>query len=164
MGDIMTFTYNPNGLSKTQMYYDPNARAEIRGGEKHPSLNGEVLFYQLENGVLIVASVDNLPETQSGFFSFHLHEGVSCSGNETDEFADAGAHFNPEKTPHPEHAGDFPPILSSGGSAYLAFVTDRFKIRDIIGRTIIIHMNPDDFTTQPSGNAGEKIACGTITL
>ena len=43
-----------------------------------------------------------------------------------------------------------------------AVVTDRFTISDIIGRTVVIHKSPDDFTTQPSGNAGAKIACGEI--
>lgn len=164
MGDIMTFAYNPNELSKKQIYYNPYAKADIKGGKEYPTLSGEVLFYRLQNCVLVVASIENLPQTKSGFFAFHLHEGKSCSGNETDEFADAGAHFNPTQTQHPEHAGDFPPLLSNAGSAYLAFVTDRFKIRDIIGKTIVIHMNPDDFKTQPSGNAGEKIACGVINL
>lgn len=42
------------------------------------------------------------------------------------------------------------------------FLTDRFKVDDVIGRTVIIHDKPDDFTTQPSGNSGEKIACGII--
>ena len=46
--------------------------------------------------------------------------------------------------------------------AYLSVLTDRFNVSDIIGRTVIIHNMPDDFTSQPSGNAGEKIACGVI--
>ena len=160
----MKLEYNAEQIARAQVYHVPNARAKIKGGEEYPTLRGEVLFYRLQDSVLVVASVENLPKTDSGFFAFHLHDGKNCSGNESDEFADAGAHFNPEKSPHPEHAGDFPPLLSNNGSAYLAFVTDRFKIRDIIGRTIIIHMNPDDFDTQPSGNAGEKIACGVINL
>ena len=160
----MKLRYNTEQMARAQVYHTPNAKAKIKGGKEYPTLSGEVLFYRLQNEVLIVASVENLPQTESGFFAFHLHDGKSCSGSETDEFADTGAHFNPEKTPHPEHAGDFPPLLSNNGSAYLAFVTDRFKIKDIIGRNVIIHMNPDDFNNQPSGNAGEKIACGVINL
>lgn len=63
---------------------------------------------------------------------------------------------------HPYHAGDLPPLFSANGNAVLEVLTDRFNIHQIIGKTIIIHRNPDDFTTQPSGNAGEKIACGVI--
>ena len=46
--------------------------------------------------------------------------------------------------------------------AFQIFLTDRFTICEIVGRTVIVHSGPDDFTTQPSGNAGSKIACGQI--
>ena len=49
-----------------------------------------------------------------------------------------------------------------GDAAYLAVATSRFTVRDIIGKTVVIHSDADDFRTQPAGNAGEKIACGTI--
>ena len=64
--------------------------------------------------------------------------------------------------PHPFHAGDFPPLLENNGYAYSKFLTNKFKISEIIGKVIIIHDLPDDFTTQPSGNSGTKIACGVI--
>ena len=48
------------------------------------------------------------------------------------------------------------------GNAYLSFKTDRFTVKEILGRTIVIHSYPDDFQYQPSGNAGRKIACGII--
>ena len=50
-----------------------------------------------------------------------------------------------------------------GCLAFLAFITDRFTANEVIGKTVIIHDSPDDFTTQPSGNAGNKIACGIIS-
>ena len=71
-------------------------------------------------------------------------------------------HFNPSDCPHPYHAGDFPQLLSNGGFAYLQFITERINVEEIIGRTVIIHYGSDDFVSQPSGNAGEKIACGVI--
>ena len=46
--------------------------------------------------------------------------------------------------------------------AILGFITDRFRLRDVIGRSVIIHENPDDYRTQPSGNSGRRIACGVI--
>ena len=63
---------------------------------------------------------------------------------------------------HPKHAGDLPPLMGCQGNAYLAVKTDRFIVHDIIGKTVVIHSDPDDFHTQPAGNAGKKIACGVI--
>lgn len=137
----------------------PNAVADIRGSAAYPDLQGYVRFYQQRCCVLIEVNVQGLPETQTGFFGFHIHTGESCTGN---DFADTGNHYNPENTPHPLHAGDLPPLLYCCGGAYLAVLTGRFRVRDILGRTIVIHDRADDFTTQPAGNAGTKIACGVI--
>ena len=81
---------------------------------------------------------------------------------EEDEFADVGMHYNPTNCPHPFHIGDLPPLLENNGYAYMSVLINKFKIKDILGKTIIIHDKPDDFTTQPSGNPGTKIACGVI--
>ena len=74
----------------------------------------------------------------------------------------AGTHFNPNNCKHPHHVGDLEPLFENKGYAYYSFITNRFTINEIIGRSVIIHDNPDDFTTQPSGNSGNKIACGMI--
>ena len=71
-------------------------------------------------------------------------------------------HYNPQGCPHPYHAGDLPPLFGNQGYAFSAFVTDRFAVREIVEKTIIIHSKPDDFKTQPSGDSGEKMACGKI--
>ena len=65
---------------------------------------------------------------------------------------------------HPHHAGDLPPLMSVDGYAWSAFYDDVLELYNIVGRAVIIHRNPDDFTTQPSGNAGEMMACGVIRL
>ena len=138
----------------------PDAVACVKGGEQAPCLTGRVEFYQKSEGVLLVARVSGLPrENETGFFAFHIHEGGACSGK---DFADTGGHYNPESRPHPFHAGDLPPLLSSNGRAFLTVLTDRFCVKDVIGRTVVIHGGPDDFHTQPSGDAGTKIACGLI--
>lgn len=143
------------------------ATARINGSDAYPNLHGVVNFYQKQNGVLVTAQVQGLPHTSeynSDIFAFHIHTGNSCTGNEQDPFADAGSHYNPNSTPHPYHAGDLPPLFGNNGYAYMSVFTNRFTVKEIINRVIIIHRSPDDFTTQPSGNSGAKIACGKILL
>jgi len=135
------------------------AIARIRRNSSYPQLCGLVRFFQRRDGVLIEAEVSGLPRTETGFFAFHIHEGCNCSG---EGFPDTGGHFNPDRAMHPNHAGDLPPLLSNRGKAYMKVLTDRFCLEEVIGRTIILHSDPDDFHTQPSGNAGMKIACGVI--
>lgn len=142
------------------------ARAEIRGGKKYPRIRGTVNFRQTNKGVLITSKIYNLPyeigKCNKRVFGFHIHEGTECSGNNQDEFANAKSHYNPNNCAHPAHAGDMPSLFENKGYAYMTFLTDRFKLKDVIGKAIIIHSMPDDFTSQPSGNSGEKIACGII--
>lgn len=144
----------------------PNAVAVMRGRAENSGIYGTVKFYQAANGVLIVADILGLPTSQdackSPIFAFHIHDGLDCSGTEADPFANAGSHYNPSNCLHPYHAGDMPPLFGAGGRAFLAFLTDRFNANEILGKAVIIHDGLDDFTTQPSGNAGNKIACGVI--
>lgn len=137
----------------------PKAVAWIQGGKAYPQIHGLIKFYQKEDGVIVEAEITGLPQTETGYFAFHIHEGNSCTG---EGFPRTGSHYNPVKMSHPNHAGDLPPLLSSHGKAYMKVLTNRFSVSEIIGRTLIIHSDPDDFHTQPSGNAGMKIACGVI--
>lgn len=137
----------------------PDGVACIRGGQDAPCLKGEVRFYQGCGSVLVEADICGLPEEGSGFFALHIHEGGCCGG---EDFSDTGGHYDPKKTPHPLHAGDLPPLLRCGNGAYLAVRTDRFCVKDVMGRTVVLHSGVDDFTSQPAGNAGKKIACGVI--
>ncbi|HIV85708.1 MAG TPA: superoxide dismutase family protein [Candidatus Monoglobus merdigallinarum] len=147
--------------------FRPNAAAVIRGSAQYPEIRGKVFFRQRQNGVLVTAEVYGLPrggaeKCSGGIFAFHIHEGGDCSGNADDPFANVKGHYNPGSCPHPYHAGDLPPLMSNTGYAYMSVITDRFRVSEVIGRSVIIHSGYDDFTTQPSGNAGEKIACGVI--
>jgi len=135
------------------------AAACIRGDSNYPRLRGSVRFLQHRDGVLVVAQISGLPETKGGFFGFHIHEGETCDGA---GFTKTGSHYDTAGNPHPQHTGDLPPILNAGGKAFLCVVTDRFCLDDIIGKTVVIHSGSDDFTSQPAGNAGTKIACGVI--
>lgn len=141
----------------------PIAKAQIKGSTPDGP-TGVVLFYSRKNGTLVVADIIRLPHSQSqcdsGIFGFHIHEGTACSGT---DFASTKGHLNLTECRHPYHTGDLPPLFECNGQAFMAVLTDKFSIPEIIGRTVVIHSQPDDFTTQPSGNSGEKIACGVIT-
>lgn len=143
---------------------EPDAIAILRGNATHSDIEGVVRFYALpEEGLLIAVEVIDLPDGENDdsplFFAFHIHESGDCSGN----FENTGNHYNPENVPHPEHAGDLLPLLSNDGYAWMLFYDSFLTLPMILNRSVVIHSSPDDFTTQPSGNAGEKIACGVIT-
>ncbi len=145
----------------------PNAVALIKGSAAYPDIYGRVYFYGAPSGVVVRAEIRGLPintgKCKENVLGFHIHAGTECSGDNTDAFANALAHYNPDNCMHPYHAGDMPPLFTANGRALSVFLTDRFTISEILGRTVIIHAMPDDFMTQPSGDSGEKIACGIIT-
>lgn len=144
----------------------PQAAAELTGSPEYPALTGVVQFYQTAQGVIVLAEVSGLPKAgrscHEQIFGFHIHSGTDCGGNMDEPFADAMSHYDPHRCEHPHHAGDLPPLFGSGGVALSVFLTNRFSVREVIGKTVVIHDHPDDFTTQPSGNSGKKIACGVI--
>ncbi len=163
---IFNFRRNTKNFAEVILKRNPGATGDIQGDNKHPDLEGHVDFYQVRSGVLMTVEVYGLP-TQSGtctgkVFGFHIHDGGECSGDNEDPFKNVGMHYNPSRCSHPQHAGDLPPLFENSGYAWMAFYTNRFKLSEIIGRTIIIHQLPDDFTTPPSGASGSKIACGEI--
>ena len=144
----------------------PQAAASVHGNRAYSTISGCVYFYQMAGGVLLAAQVTGLPKPPSDstqeIFGFHIHSGSRCSGTEADPFADVSTHYNPNGASHPNHAGDLPPLFGNHGYAFQVIFTDRFSVREVIHKTVVIHYGPDDFTSQPAGNAGEKIACGRI--
>jgi len=141
----------------------PRALAWVRGGKEAPQLSGLVKFYDTPyGGVLVEAEVFGLPninaQNSSNYYAMHIHNGSGCS----DSFTHIDGHFNPTNEPHPEHAGDLIPLLGNQGYAWTAFYDKRFNIEEILGKFVIIHAKPDDFTSQPSGDPGAVIACGEI--
>lgn len=156
---------NTPGLCFTHMLLEnpPDATAWVTGSSTYPKLSGIVKFYFTPyEGTLIEAEFFGLPDDSqpgsSNFYAMHIHE----KGNCTPPFSETGDHYNPAGMPHPSHAGDLIPLLGNQGYAWVSFYDKRFTIPDILGRSIIVHRTPDDFTTQPSGNSGEKIGCGVI--
>ena len=140
----------------------PAAIAHISGAPGS-SISGIVSFSPQERGTLVTAQIHGLPKgddvCSSPVFGFHIHEGGSCT---PPDFSDAGGHLNPEGCDHPYHAGDLPPLFGCQGEAYLSVLTDRFSVSDVLGRTVVLHHDPDDFMSQPSGHAGTRIGCGVI--
>lgn len=141
----------------------PQAIAWINGNNDNPRLSGVVKFYQTPyTGILIEAEVFGLPnisrQYSSNYYGMHIHEYGDC----TLPFENVGGHYNPAGQPHPQHAGDLPPLMGNQGYAWTSFYDKRFTIDEIIGRSVIIHEHNDDFTSQPAGNSGTKIGCGVI--
>lgn len=161
----MSYQQVTPGMSFVDILEDktPKAEAWITGGPDHPQISGLVKFYSTHyGGVLIEAEVFGLPNIQepgsTDFYAMHIHENGNCS----DHFTNTGEHYNPSNQPHPDHAGDLLPLLGNQGYAWMSFYDKRFTIEQIMGRSVIVHQKADDFTSQPSGNSGEKIACGVI--
>ena len=129
---------------------------------------GEATFEQAGDKVRVIVFAQGLkPNAEHGF---HIHEAGDCSSGDG---MSAKGHFNPHGKPHGDpksaerHAGDLPSLKSDkGGRAKLDATVDAISIGqgagNIVGRGLIIHADPDDYKTQPTGNAGARIACGVI--
>ena len=137
----------------------------------YPEITGVVFFYDVTGGTDVYVEVDGLPKYRPGTdtqppigpHGFHIHEVGQCTiSDPTDPFQSAGEHWNPDNQPHGNHAGDFPVLFSNDGYFRMKFFTNRFKPKDVIGKSIIIHLHPDDYRSQPTGEAGKRIACGVI--
>lgn len=139
-------------------YYQPDACACMKGGDSFPSITGMVRFFSTPlDGVLVEAEFFGLPDNFS-FHGLHIHEHGNCSG----DFSESGSHYNPTKQPHPFHKGDLLPVFNNRGYAWYIYQDNNLSVKEIIGRSVILHQNADDFTSQPAGNSGAKIACGVI--
>ena len=130
---------------------------------------GEATFEAVEgNKVRVIVFAQGLrPEREHGF---HIHEAGDCSSGDG---MSAKGHFNPHGKPHghpnsaERHAGDLPSLRAGkDGRAKLDVTVDAISIGqgagNIVGRGLIIHADPDDYKTQPTGNAGARLACGVI--
>jgi Cu-Zn family superoxide dismutase len=129
---------------------------------------GTVTFTQDGDEVRVRATVSGLkPNAEHGF---HVHEKGDCSSGDG---MSAGGHYNPAGNPHgpqnaPHHAGDMPSLRADAyGNASATFELKAVSVggpnADLVGKGLIVHRDPDDYKTQPTGNAGARIACAVIT-
>jgi Cu-Zn family superoxide dismutase len=129
-------------------------------------VTGTVTFTKVADGVKVVADIQGLTPGKHGF---HIHEFGDCSAPDG---TSAGGHFNPDKHNHGapmdmnRHEGDMGNIeANTSGTGHLEYVDKTLELEgdhSIIGKSMIIHANEDDLKTQPTGNAGARLACGVI--
>ena len=128
---------------------------------------GSVTIMANGDRVRVLAKVTGLAP---GAHGFHIHEKGDCSAADA---TSAGGHFNPTNKPHgnpaagEHHGGDMPMLeADAAGSATLDVTLDTVTLTSgasgIVGRAVIVHKDPDDFRTQPTGNSGARVACGVI--
>jgi Cu-Zn family superoxide dismutase len=132
-------------------------------------VTGTATLTQKGDKVEIVVNAKSLPPGKHGI---HIHEKGDCSAADA---SSAGGHFAPGGGQHAgptdpkRHAGDLGNIdADANGNGTLTITTDMLKVgsgdRDVLGKALVIHGDPDDLTTQPSGNSGGRIACGVIEV
>ena len=146
----------------------PSATARLEP-TKGNNAGGTVTFTQRGDKVFVSANLRGLkPNAEHGF---HVHEKGDCSSGDG---MSAGGHYNPASKQHGDyrqggdrHAGDMPNVRADGeGNASVRFETSGLTIgggaADIVGKGLIVHRDPDDYKSQPAGNAGPRVACAVI--
>jgi superoxide dismutase, Cu-Zn family len=134
------------------------------------AVSGTVTFTQRGDVVLVAGEVRGLtPGKEHGF---HIHDKGDCSSGDG---MSTGGHFNPTGKSHgaqdhsEHHAGDLVSLKAdTNGVAKFSYTTTAISVgsgvTDVVGRGLIVHRDPDDFKTQPTGNSGPRLACAVITL
>lgn len=133
------------------------------------SARGSLALSMEGNDVRLTGTVEGLPP--NGEFGFHIHENGDCSAPDA---SSAGGHFNPANTPHgspagsAHHAGDLLNMKSDAqGVAQVAATARGVTLNsgantDVTGKAVVVHEKADDYTSQPAGDSGARIACGVI--
>ena len=137
------------------------ARADL-GPASGSAVSGTVAVRALAGGgVHLDVKVSGL---SPGLHGFHVHEVGDCSALDA---SSAKGHFNPTGKPHGSHAGDLPDLTAdASGNARLSTNVPLLTLDDgsmsIMGRAFVVHADPDDHVSQPTGNSGKRVACGVI--
>jgi len=143
----------------------PSASADLlaRSGS---AVSGTVGFSETDGRLRVDAKVSGLTPGEHGF---HIHEVGDCSAPDA---SSAKGHFNPNAKAHGHHAsdehhgGDMPNLIANaqGEAKYTAELRGLTLsgATGVVGRSVVIHADPDDYKSQPAGNSGKRIACGVI--
>jgi len=150
-------THLPGGQPAARAVLEPRSGSQV---------SGTVSFTPRGERLLVEAELSGLTPGEHGF---HVHEGGDCSAPDA---SSAKGHFNPTGKPHghhhgERHAGDLPNLVAGqdGRASYRAEVeglTADSGALGIIGRSVVVHADADDYRSQPAGNSGRRIACGVI--
>lgn len=148
------------------------ATVTLQGAPEDTDFQGTITLTPEGDGLRVVAHLEGVD--QNGQHGFHVHETGECSHGEGGKhFTSAGGHFNPNNTEHacpptePRHAGDLGNIEVTNGTGHLETSTNLLTLsgpNSAVGKAIILHANADDCKTQPTGNAGDRLACGVVTM
>lgn len=138
----------------------------LQGAPTDTDFAGTITVHAEGSGVHIVADVAGVDT--DGKHGIHVHENGQCDheGEGGQHFTSAGSHFNPTGTEHacpptdPRHAGDLGNIEISGGRGHLEVSAANLTMDQLAGKAIILHAGEDDCKTQPTGNSGDRLACG----
>lgn len=141
----------------------------VMNSKSGSNVEGTISFKSLGvDGVMMTVALTGL---EPGTHAIHLHQNGDCSA---DDASSAGPHWNPTESMHGKwgdenhHLGDIANLeADENGTANLTFTTERWSLNEgdensILGKAVVVHAKADDFTSQPSGAAGSRIACGVI--
>ena len=164
---ILTCTVFAAALASCATPAGPRAGATL-APTAGSAVTGSVQFVQSAGKVLVSGEIRGLkPNAEHGF---HVHEKGDCS---SPDGMSAGGHFNPTGTAHgnhdmgEHHAGDLRVLKAdANGVATFRYESSTISVgsgvTDIVGRGLIVHRDPDDFKTQPTGNSGPRLACAVV--
>lgn len=146
-----------------------NAAIAVLAGTKDSPVRGELRLTETNGGVEVIGEIAGL--TVGSEHGFHVHEHGDCSAPDA---SSAGGHLNPGEAPHggpgaaEKHLGDIPNIKANEqGRADVSLRVEGATLRDggpnnLVGKAFVVHAKADDYKSQPSGNSGDRIACGVV--
>ena len=151
---------NSTDTKKLNLTFESKSNSNVTGTASFVEKNGSVTF------------VANMAGLKPGMHAIHIHEKSDCTAADG---SSAGGHWNPTFKKHGKwgvgecHKGDIGNFIADEkGNGTISLTTDEWCIgcgdttKDILGKGLIVHAGADDFTTQPTGNAGGRVACSAI--
>jgi Cu-Zn family superoxide dismutase len=178
MGCFLALTFFACSTEEVAQTYPPVVPIEVKSDvtkavavlipTEGNEVTGTINFIKMDSGIRVIADITGL---EPGKHGFHIHQYGNCSALDG---TSAGGHFNPFDKPHgaptdaERHVGDLGNVIANEGPVAHYERIDGILSFDgkesIIGRSVILHAGEDDYKTQPTGNAGARVACGVIGI